>query len=359
MNNTKNVSRYFIGSGTFSKLGELVEKKREQADDYVVFFIDHYFEKKQKIEIDLASQDLLYFFNSDKEPTTDIIDNYKSDIELKKDGVKPVALIGIGGGATLDTAKAVSNLLNNPGKAEDYQGWDLLQNHGIYKIGVPTISGTGAEASRTCVMTNYVRNLKLGMNSEYTIYDQLILDPDLTKTVPRDQYFYTAMDTYIHCIESLNGSHRHAMADAYSIEALRLCDEVFSSEDMMDNENREKLMVASYLGGASLANSYVGVVHPFSAGLSIVLGTHHCVANCIIMNVMDEFYPKETSQFREYVKKQGVNIPSGLTKGLDDQEFQKLYDSTIIHKKPLINALGDNFRLILTSQKVKSIFKSI
>jgi 3-deoxy-alpha-D-manno-octulosonate 8-oxidase len=53
-----------------------------------------------------------------------------------------------------DTGKAVSNLLRNPGNAEDYQGWDLVKNPGVYKIGVPTISGTGAEASRTCVMTN-------------------------------------------------------------------------------------------------------------------------------------------------------------------------------------------------------------
>ena len=71
----------------------------------------------------------------------------------------------------------------------------------------------------------------------------------------------------------MNGSHRHAMADSYSYEALRLCHEIFSSKDMMSDENREKLMVASYHGGASLANSFVGVVHPFSAGLSIVFGT--------------------------------------------------------------------------------------
>ena len=208
-------------------------------------------------------------------------------------------------------------------------------------------------------MTNYKKNLKLGMNSEFTIYDQLILDPDLSKTVPRHQYFYTAMDTYIHCIESLNGSHRHAMADSYSIEALRLCDEIFSSDDMMSDKNREKLMVASYLGGASLANSFVGVVHPFSAGLSIVFGTHHCVANCIIMNAMEEFYSGETKQFKEYMKMQGVSIPKELTKGLDDNGFKRLYDSTVIHEKPLSNALGENFKSILTPEKVRSVFERV
>lgn len=79
------------------------------------------------------------------------------------------------------------------------------------------------------------------MNSEFTIYDQLILDPELTATVPRDQYFYTGMDTYIHCIESLNGSYRHPVGDAFSREALELCREVFLSDDMMSGENRKNL----------------------------------------------------------------------------------------------------------------------
>ena len=74
---------------------------------------------------------------------------------LKKKGItKPVAIVGMGGGITMDIAKAVSNLLTNGGKAEEYQGWDLVKKPGIYKIAIPTLSGTGAEATRTCVMTN-------------------------------------------------------------------------------------------------------------------------------------------------------------------------------------------------------------
>ena len=359
MNNTKNVLNYFIGKGSISKLQSLINEKRVNTSDYAVIFVDHFFRNQGDLNLKIDRQDMIFYYNSQKEPTTDIINHYKSEILSSKQDNKPVAVIAIGGGSTLDTVKAVSNLLNNPGVAEDYQGWDLVKNPGIYKIGVPTISGTGAEASRTCVMTNYKKNLKLGMNSEFTIYDQLILDSDLSKTVPRDQYFYTAMDTYIHCIESLNGSHRHAMADSYSYEALRLCHEIFSSKDMMSDENREKLMVASYHGGASLANSFVGVVHPFSAGLSIVFGTPHCLANCIIMSAMEEFYPVETEQFKFYVEKQGISIPSGLTQKLDDAGFQKLYESTIIHEKPLTNALGENFKTILSPEKVRSIFERL
>ena len=95
------------------------------------------------------------------------------------------------------------------------------------------------------------------------------MDPELTRTVPRDQYFYTGMDAYIHCIEALSGRYRNAVGDAFSEEAIRLCREVFFSDDMMSDNGRRKMMVASYLGGCAIAMSYVGLVHPFSAALNI------------------------------------------------------------------------------------------
>jgi 3-deoxy-alpha-D-manno-octulosonate 8-oxidase len=258
----------------------------------------------------------------------------------------------------MDTGKAVSNLIPNGGKAEDYQGWDLLKKPGIYKIGVPTISGTGAEATRTCVLMNTKKNMKLGMNSDWSIFDQIILDPNLTKTVPREQYFYTGMDTYIHCIESLNGSHRHPIGDSYSREALRLVKEVFYSDDMMSDENREKLMVASYLGGCAIATSYVGVIHPFSAGLSVVFEMPHCVGNCITMHGMKEFYPKEYDEFFEMAERQNINVPK-LKVELSNETFDRLFESTVIHEKPLKNALGDEFSSILNRNKVKAIFEKM
>ena len=70
------------------------------------------------------------------------------------------------------------------------------------------------------MLINKKKNLKLGINSNFSVFDQLILDPNLTKTVPLNQYFYTAMDTYIHSFESLNGSFRNSIADNYNISAL-------------------------------------------------------------------------------------------------------------------------------------------
>jgi 3-deoxy-alpha-D-manno-octulosonate 8-oxidase len=357
MNNSKNVLNYVFGKGAINNLKEILDKK--DGEDYVVYYVDEYFANNKLIDnLPINKNDELFFVQTKDEPKTSKIDELKENlITLNK--TNPKTIVAIGGGATLDIGKAVANLLTNDGNAGDYQGWDLVKNPGIYKIGIPTLSGTGAEASRTCVMTNAKSGLKLGMNSDFTIYDQLILDPDLTKSVPREQYFFSGMDTYLHCIESLNGEFRNAIGDAFSHQAIALCRDVFMSDDMMSDENREKIMVASYLGGCAIANSFVGIIHPFSAGLSVVLDIHHCIGNCITMNAMEEFYPKEYKEFFEMADKQGVNIPKGIASKLDDETYLKLYNATVIHEKPLSNALGDDFKNILTFEKVTEIFKKM
>lgn len=359
--NSRNVLRYMFGSQTLLELKGLLDVRRVDQRSCVVFFVDHYFKDKTVPENALSAilpQDKVIHIDSSSEPTTTFVNHLRDD--LVREGLNhPCAIVGIGGGATLDVAKAVSNLLTNGGYAEHYQGWDLVKKPGIYKIAVPTLSGTGAEATRTCVMTNPKNGLKLGMNSDFTVYDQILLDPDLTSTVPRNQYFYTGMDAYIHCMESLSGSYRNAIGDAYSDQTIRLCREVFHSEDMMDDESRAKLMVASYLGGCAIATSYVGLVHPFSAGLSVVLGIHHCVANCIVMRAMEEFYPEGYREFWEMAERQNVEIPKGVCQELSEEQYEQLYNATVIHEKPLTNALGENYKNILTPEKVREVFQKM
>jgi 3-deoxy-alpha-D-manno-octulosonate 8-oxidase len=352
---TKTVGEYLLAPGALSELRQIFVNHADQPQDAVIYLIDHHFaDGILARRLPLKTADMIVYLNTDEEPTTDGIDDL---VQRFRSTISPKAVVGIGGGATLDSAKAVSNLLTNGGKAADYQGWDLVKRPGVFKIGIPTLSGTGAEASRTCVMMNPVKNLKLGMNSDYTVFDRLVLDPELSATVPRDQYFYTGMDTYIHCIESLAGSYRHAFADACSDQALQLCRAVFLTENMQSANNRENLMVASFLGGSAIGNSYVGLIHPFSAGLSMVLHTHHCVGNCIVMNVMDEFYPRQTEEFRRMLEKQRIVLPTKVCANLNESQFKAIYDSTIIHSKPLTNALGDNFKDILTFDKVVEVFR--
>jgi 3-deoxy-alpha-D-manno-octulosonate 8-oxidase len=358
--NVRNVLRYTVGDGSLSGLTNLLEPRRLIDSGSVIFFIDEFFKKQPEIlaKLGISAEDCTIFLPVDNEPSTEVVDVLTA--QLRNDGFERAsAIVGMGGGVTMDVAKAVSNLLTNGGKAEDYQGWDLLKVPGIYKVGIPTISGTGAEATRTCVMTNKRTGLKLGMNSDFTVFDQIVMDPLLTSTVPRNQYFFTGMDAYIHCVEALAGSYRNAIGDAYSRETINLCRQVFLEGDMMSSLSRERLMVASYLGGCAIATSYVGLVHPFSAGLSVVLGLHHCVANCIVMRAMQPYYPNEYEEFWKMVERQEVAIPEGVARNLTDEQYEQLYASTVIHQKPLTNALGENYRDILTKEKVVEIFKAM
>ena len=109
---------------------------------------------------------------------------------------------------------------------------------------------------------------------------------------------------------------------------------------MKSNENREKLMVASYFGGCAVGMTYVGVVHPFSAGLSVVLGMHHGIANCVAMTAMEEFYPREVEAFWQMVEKQNVSIPRGVCRNLK----KKQYDLVLV---PVSNNHLEGFQNVL------------
>ena len=361
----RNVGSFNFGAGSLRELPALVDKCRGRAletgrEGKVVYVVDEFFADQPGFlaRLGAAPKDRIDFVATRDEPKTEVIDRRVADL-VAAGFSSPATIVGLGGGITLDTTKAIANLLTNGGVAEQYQGWDLVKVPGVHKIGVPTISGTGAEATRTCVMTNTRTGLKLGMNSDHTVFDQLVLDPELTATVPRSQYFYTGMDAYIHCVESMAGSYRNAVGDAYSREAISLCRQVFLSDDMMSPESRAHLMVASYLGGCAIATSYVGLVHPFSAGLSVVLGLHHCVANCIVLSAMGEFYPEANEEFLAAARRQQVKIPTGVCEGLDEGQFRALYEATVIHEKPLTNALGSDYRKVLTYDRVTSLFRKM
>lgn len=353
--NAKNVGYVMIGQGAISQLEEVLAPLRARGGQAVWFF-DHFFTTSDLPKrLPVQDKDVIVFVDSTEEPTTDGIDAYTKQVKEGLEGALPCALLAFGGGATMDTCKCVGNLLTNPGRAEDYQGWELVKNPAPYKIGCPTLSGTGSESSRTGVLCNEVKNLKLGMNSDFTMFDQLVLDPDLSVTVPREQYFFTGIDTYMHCFESLSGSYRNVVVDSLAEKAIDLSRQVFLSADMMTAENREKLMIASYLGG--LAAGFVGVVHPISAGLSMVLHMHHGIANCYALSVLEDIYPEQHSEVMGMMAKQGVSLKKGICANLTDAQYQQLYDASIVHEKPLTNALGPDFRKVLTPENVIARFK--
>jgi len=351
------VSKVVFGRGCFSATKDIIEPQRKNPDAPFIFLVDDVFKERTSLisRIPLSGNDKIMFVSSDLEPKTSVVDKISADLKNSFDSIS--GIIGIGGGSMLDMAKAVDLMLTNPGSSTDYQGWDLVKNPGIYHVGIPTLAGTGAEVSRTTVLSGPER--KLGMNSDYTPFHQIVLDPELIKNAPVNQRFYTGMDCYIHCIESLTGTYLNAFSKSYGDKALELCEEVFLEKDDWDDDSDDKLMMASYHGGMSIAYSQVGVAHAISYGLSFLLGTKHGIGNCIVFDQIEEFYPAGVKKFKAMVDKHQIHIPKNICAGLSDQEFEKMIDVALFLEPLWENALGKNWRDTITRKKLRSMYEKM
>ena len=340
------------GRGCFSQLGEIIAPRRKQ-DAPMIFLIDHFFQNKPLISrVPAEGKDKIIFADVTYEPKTTYVDAIAK--QLREEFGTVSGVIGIGGGSAMDLAKAVALMMNNPGSSADYQGWDLVKNPGVYKVGIPTLSGTGAEVSRTTVLTGPTK--KLGMNSDFTPFDQIVLDPELTTGAPVNQRFYTGMDCYIHCIESLQGTYLNEFSKSYGEKALDLCRKVFVEKESWNDESDDQLMMASYAGGMSIAYSQVGVAHAVSYGLSYLLGTKHGIGNCIVFDKLEEYYPEGVAEFKYMVKKNGVDIPQQITKGLSEEDFDKMINVSLGMKPLWENALGKDWEKIITREKLRALY---
>jgi 3-deoxy-alpha-D-manno-octulosonate 8-oxidase len=323
----------------------------------MIFLVDHFFTEDSDLvkRVPVRGNDKVIFVDVTYEPKTTYVDSLAGQLKATFGTVS--GIIGIGGGSAMDLAKAVSLMMNNPGSSADYQGWDLVKNPGVYKVGIPTLSGTGAEVSRTTVLTGPTK--KLGMNSDFTPFDQIVLDPELTTNAPANQRFYTGMDCYIHCIESLNGTYLNEFSKSYGEKALQLCREVYVNKDGWDSDSDDKLMMASYAGGMSIAYSQVGVAHAVSYGLSYLLGTKHGIGNCIVFDKLEEYYPEGVKEFKYMVEKNKIDIPQHICAGLSDEEFDKMINVSLGMKPLWENALGKDWERVMTREKLRALYEML
>ncbi len=349
--NFKMVSYVVFGRGCFNQLDDILAEKRKTEDSYMVFLVDDVFlESSLKNRVPVKNHDKLMWVNVDHEPKTGYVDELTQNVKKISDEL-PDGIIGIGGGSTLDIAKAVSLMLTNPGSSADYQGWDLIKNPAVYHVGIPTLSGTGAEVSRTTVLSGPEK--KLGINSDYTVFDQILLDPELIESAPPDQRFYTGMDCYIHCVESLSGTFLNAFSQAYGEKAIELCREVFLGSDP---DSDDKLMMASYCGGMSIAYSQVGICHALSYGLSFVLGIHHGIGNCIVFDHLEDYYTEGVNEFRQMMEKHKIQLPRNLVAGIKNDQLEKMVDVALILEPLWENALGTDWKRTMTRDRIKELY---
>ena len=352
------VPRVVFGRGGFNQINEILDLKRQSIHAPFIFLIDDVFRGNPWLtsRISLSYDDRIIFVSAKEEPKTSQVDELVEDIILKSKE-RPSGIIGIGGGTLLDLAKAVSIMITNDGETEEYQGWDLVKNPAIYHVGIPTISGTGAEVSRTTVLTGSRK--KLGINSDYTPFDQVILDSELTKDVPKEQWFFTGMDCYIHCVESLTGTYLNTFSETYGEMALELCKDIFLKDQISAITSQEKLMMASWHGGMSIAYSQVGIAHAMSYGLSFLLGIKHGIGNCIVFDHLEEFYPEGVRVFKQMKTKHDIKLPQGICAKLTEEEFDIMINVALNLEPLWENALGKSWKKIITKQKLKSLYQKM
>lgn len=350
------VPRVIFGRGSLGQLGDILLPERKSTEAPFVFLVDDFFMGETfERKLPLLFNDILVYISADEEPKTSqvdaLVEKIRTDFEEQPSGI-----VGIGGGTLLDISKAVAVMLGNKGKSEQYQGWDLVQRPGIYHVGIPTISGTGAEVSRTAVLMGPQK--KLGINSDHSTFDQVLLDPDLLHTVPKEQWFYTGMDCFIHCVESLNGTYLNAFSQSYGEKAYELCKAVFLGE-VSKKEAEEKLMMASWHGGMSIAYSQVGVAHAMSYGLSYVLGTGHGLGNCLVFQQLNDFYPKDVQLFKKMLAYQNITLPKNVCAQLPNSAIQKMIDVALSMEPLWENALGKKWKERIGRNQLEAIYRNI
>jgi len=354
--NFKNIDKVVFGRGSFSMMESILAEKRSENGRFFLFVVDAYFKGKELAKrIPAMPEDAVRFIDVDpSEPTTDQIDTLRDEI-LSSKGL-PAGVVGIGGGSIMDIAKAISLMFTNEGSSTLYQGLNLIKKPGIYHLGVPTISGTGAEVSMTAVLTGPVK--KLGLKCDWTVFNQVILDPELIASVPVDKWLFTGMDTYIHCIESENGILNNAYSHAYAEQALKLCREIYLGEKAGQTpENDDKLMVASMMGGLSLTYSEVGVCHALSYGLSKILGEKHCYANCLAFQHLEDYYGEGVAELKQMLKMYKVQLPQGLSKSWTDEQITAMAEVAYNLPHMWNHAIGTDWKEKVTIDTIKELYK--
>ncbi|ADH85649.1 iron-containing alcohol dehydrogenase [Desulfurivibrio alkaliphilus] len=194
-------------------------------------------------------------------------------------------VVGVGGGSAMDVAKAVSILLTNGGKAEDYIGLGKIAKAGVPKIMIPTTAGTGAEMTFTAVFINEKTGSKAGMNGDPLYPEAAILDPALTLSMPSQVTAATGIDALTHALEAYVSTQAHTISDMYALEAIDLIagnlGKAYAHGDNL--EARSAMLMGSLLAGKALATAGVGLVHAMAYPLGGMHQIPHGLANAVLL----------------------------------------------------------------------------
>jgi alcohol dehydrogenase len=210
------------------------------------------------------------------EPTTALVNQHTEALRPEKADL----IIGIGGGSLLDLTKALSVMVVNDGKVEDYHGTGKPFTAGVKKILVPTTAGTGAEVTPGAVLVNTATNFKRAIGGPLVTADFAVLNPRLTLSMPHWVSAATGMDAMGHAVESYTAKCANTVTRMYSKQGFSLVYNALSRlfDAPEDLDIRRQILLGSALAGYAIYNSNTGAAHSISYALGIFKEVNHAVA---------------------------------------------------------------------------------
>lgn len=277
---------------------------------------------------------LAYELYSDIKPNP-TIENVQHGVEAFK-AAGADYIIAIGGGSSMDTAKAVGIIINNPEFADvrSLEGVADTKKPAVPIIAVPTTAGTAAEVTINYVITDVEKNRKMVCVDPHDIPVIAIVDPDMMSTMPKGLTAATGMDALTHAIEGYITAGAWELSDMFHIKAIEIIAKSLRGAVANTPEGREGMALGQYVAGMGFSNVGLGIVHSMAHPLGALYDTPHGVANAIILpTVMEYNAPATGEKYREIARAMGV-------KGVDDMTQEAYRKAAIDAVKQLSEDVG-------------------
>ncbi|MBP1549546.1 MAG: lactaldehyde reductase [Oscillospiraceae bacterium] len=274
----------------------------------------------KKVTDILDNAGLAYEIFSDIKPNP-TIENVQAGVEaIKAAGADYI--IAIGGGSSMDTAKAIGIIITNPEFADvrSLEGVADTKNKCVPIFAVPTTAGTAAEVTINYVITDVEKNRKMVCVDPHDIPVVAFVDPDMTETMPKGLTAATGMDALTHAIEGYITKGAWELSDMFHLKAIEIIARSLRGAVENTKEGRADMALGQYVAGMGFSNVGLGIVHSMAHPLGALYDTPHGVANAIILPTVMEYNAEATGEkYREIARAMGV-------KGVDDmtqEEYRK------------------------------------
>jgi alcohol dehydrogenase len=326
-------TRVVAGAGTLARLGDLARELGARRVLLVAdagMFAAGYAQRARRV-LEKAHLEVAEFRDFGPNPDTAQVECGRRAAEI----AQPDLIAGLGGGSSLDCAKAINFVHTNGGTMHDYWGWAKTSRPLLPMIGVPTTAGTGSEAQTYAIISDAETHVKMACGDPQAAFRVAILDPELTLTQPREVTAASGYDALSHAVETFVTTRRTAISECFSREAWRLLEGNFERvlacpEDL---EARGAMQLGAFLAGWAIENSMLGASHACANPLTADFGVVHGVAIAALLrhvvrwNERDvsyrELHPDLAGRLRALA--QAADLPAGLRDlAIPPESFPKL-----------------------------------